>query len=99
MLAGWLGAPREALVGRRLQSLLTAGALIFYEAHCARLLKAEGHLRQIALDLRRADGTPVPALLDWRRVDAPDGHPLGSRLVVFEASERRAWEEEVLAQP
>ncbi|EYD73530.1 Sensor histidine kinase with PAS and Response regulator receiver domain protein [Rubellimicrobium mesophilum DSM 19309] len=97
-LAGWLGLAPGALTGQRIQALLTPGARIFYETHCAPILRREGLLRQVALDLRRADGTRLPALVDWRRVDDADGGLLGHRLLVVDATDRRAYERELLAE-
>ena len=76
-LAGWLGLGLHQIVGLRLQSILTPGARIFYETHCAPILRVEGVLRQVALDLRRADGSRLPALVDWRRLDDAGGRLLG----------------------
>ncbi|WP_210529862.1 PAS domain-containing hybrid sensor histidine kinase/response regulator [Rubellimicrobium arenae] len=95
-LAGWLNLDKPALLGQKVQKILTPGARIFYETHCGPILRLEGALRQIALDLRRADGTRLPALMEWRRVDGLDGAPLGYRVMVVDATERRAYERELL---
>ena len=97
-LASWLRLQPTELIGRRLQEVLTPGARIFYETHCAPILRVEGVLRQVALDLRRADGTRLPALVDWGRVDSKDGQLLGYRLLVVDATDRRAYERELLAE-
>ncbi|TNC67586.1 PAS domain-containing hybrid sensor histidine kinase/response regulator [Rubellimicrobium roseum] len=97
-LAGWLGTTAAELRGRPVAQLLTPGARIFYETHCGPILRIEGELRQVALDLRRFDGSRLPALIDWRRVTGADGTHLGYRLLVVDASERRAYERELLAE-
>ena len=97
-LAEWLRFAPEGLVGQPLRSVLTPGARIFFETHCAPILQVEGVLRQTALDLRRADGTRLPALVDWKRLDDADGRLLGHRLMVVDSSDRRAYERELLAE-
>ncbi|WP_161993827.1 PAS domain-containing hybrid sensor histidine kinase/response regulator [Muricoccus nepalensis] len=96
-LLGWLGAGGDELRGKRLQDIVTAGARIFYETHCAPLLQSEGTLRQIALDLRGSQGRR-PALFDWRRIDGADGALIGYRVLVVDATERRAYERELVAE-
>ncbi|MBP1804295.1 PAS domain-containing hybrid sensor histidine kinase/response regulator [Rubellimicrobium aerolatum] len=98
-LAGWLGLPdMTELLGRKLQQILTPGSRIFYETHCAPILRVEPALRQIALDLRRRDGSRLPGLVEWRRIDGPGGALLGHRFMVVDATDRRAYERELLAE-
>jgi PAS domain S-box-containing protein len=94
----WLGLTREAVVGRRLQSLLTPGARIFYETHCALQLRREGMVRQISMDLSRADGGKLPALIDWRTLKNAEGEVIGLRVLVVNATDRRAYERELVAE-
>lgn len=96
-LLGWLGHSRGALVGRRrFSDLLTVGGQIFHETHLAPLLRMRGEINGIALDLRTADGTPLPALVTATVKTGADGTPLLVRLTVFDARERRAYEQELL---
>ena len=72
----WSGYTREELVGeRRFDELLSAGGRIYHETHYAPMLRMHGAVREIALDIVRADGRRLPALvnsvLDARRDDAP----------------------------
>ncbi|MDT4985961.1 MAG: phosphoserine phosphatase RsbU/P [Micromonosporaceae bacterium] len=96
-LLTWLGYTREDLVGRRrLTDLLTAGGKIYHETHLAPLLRLEGEVGGVALDLRAADGTRLPALLTSVVKTGPDGEPLVIRTTVFDARDRRAYEREIL---
>jgi phosphoserine phosphatase RsbU/P len=94
----WTGLRREQLVGaRRFQELLTAGGRIYHETHYAPLLQMQGSVREIAVDIVRADGSRLPALINSvvRRDDA--GRPRVIRTTVFDATDRRRYEQELLA--
>ena len=57
----WTGYAREELVGvRRFQDLLTAGGRIYHETHYAPLLRMQGNVREIAVDIVCADGAGCP---------------------------------------
>ena len=96
-LLGWLGYPREELVGRRrFQDLLTVGGQVFHETHLAPLLRMRGEINGIALELRTADGGRLPVLVTATVRTGADGEPLMVRTTVFDARERRAYEQELL---
>ena len=93
----WTGHAREALVGRRFQDLLTGGGRIYHETHYAPLLRMQGRVREIALDIVRADGSRLPALVNATlKVDAA-GEPQLVRAMVFDATDRQRYERELLA--
>ena len=72
----------ELLGGRRFQDLLTGGGRIYHETHYAPLLHMQGSVREIALDIVRADGSRLPALVNSVvREDA--GHGRVIRTSVF----------------
>src|ERR1700712_598510 len=61
----WTGHQRDDLVARkRFQDLLTAGGRIFHETHYAPLLRMQGAVREIAVDIVCADGRRLPALIN-----------------------------------
>jgi sigma-B regulation protein RsbU (phosphoserine phosphatase) len=96
-LAAWTGLTREQLLdGRRFQDLLAAGGRIFYETHYAPLLNMQGWVREIAVDIVRADGSRLPALVNatLRRDDT--GAPRVIRTTVFDATDRRRYEQELV---
>jgi phosphoserine phosphatase RsbU/P len=96
-LLGWLGYAREDLVGRRsFADLLTVGGRIYHETHFAPLLAMQGHVGGVALDLLAADGTRLPVLVTSAVKASPDGKPLLIRTTVFDARDRRAYEQELL---
>ncbi|HJP98936.1 MAG TPA: HAMP domain-containing sensor histidine kinase [Rhodanobacteraceae bacterium] len=92
----WTGYTREAVVGRRLQALLTAPGAIFYDTHFAPLLRMQGFANELAFDLVRADGTQLPVLLNSSLKKNANGDPLLIAIAVFDATDRRAYERELL---
>lgn len=96
-LLGWTGYEAEELLGRkRLYDLLAPGAKIYHETHYAPLLHLQGAVREIAVELLRADGTRLPVLLNSTLVADADGEPVEIRTTVFDATERRRYERELL---
>ena len=88
----------ELLAGRRWIDLLTVGGRIFYETHFAPLLRMQGQVREIAFDVLRKDGRVVPVLVNATMRSSSDGAdtPAVVRYTVFDATERRRYERELL---
>ena len=96
-LLDWLGLDREAVAGRkRFADLLTIGGKLYHETHFAPLLRMQGELRGIALDMRRQEGGPLPVLVSAVIKHGSEGEPLLIRITVFDASDRRSYEKELL---
>ncbi|CAM5636402.1 MULTISPECIES: PP2C family protein-serine/threonine phosphatase [Streptomyces] len=96
-LLDWLGLEREAVVGRmRFTDLLTVGGKLYHETHFAPLLRMQGEINGIALEVRRADGDRIPVLVSSVVKRGGNGEPLLIRTTVFDAGDRRAYEEELL---
>ena len=88
----WTRYRREELVGRRrFAELLTGGGRIYHETHYAPLLRMQGSVREIALDIVRADGTRLPVLVN----SEVRGEVV--RTTVFDATDRKRYEQELLA--
>jgi PAS domain S-box-containing protein len=95
----WTGYRRDDLVGRkRFQDLLTAGGRIYHETHYAPLLRMQGWVREIAVDIVCADGRRLPALINTVLKNDTAGQPLLARTTVFNATDRREYERELLRQ-
>jgi PAS domain S-box-containing protein len=92
----WTGLRRDELLRRRFPDLLSAGGRIYHETHYAPLLRMQGWVREIAVDVRRADGTLLPALINSVLVPDADGRPSLIRTIVFDATDRRGYEQELL---
>ncbi|WP_414938599.1 PP2C family protein-serine/threonine phosphatase [Amycolatopsis sp. cmx-11-51] len=96
-LLSWLGHDRDELVGRRsFADLLTVGGRIYHETHVAPMLAMHGEAGGLALELRCADGTRIPVLVTATVKTGADGTAQLIRVVVFDARERRAYEQELL---
>jgi PAS domain S-box-containing protein len=91
------GYTREALEGaRRFQDLLPAASRAFYENQYAPLLRLQGFVKEVALELVTHAGGRVAVLVN--AVQRPDasGQPIAMAIAVFEATDRRAYERELL---
>ncbi len=85
------------LVGRlRFVDLLTAGGRIYHETHCAPMLQMHDTAREIALDVVFADGRRLPVLVNSVLEHDISGSSTIVRTAVFDASQRRAYERELL---
>jgi sigma-B regulation protein RsbU (phosphoserine phosphatase) len=94
----WTGFPRDALVGRRrLQELFAMGDRIFYETHYAPLLRMQGMVREIAVDVVLQSGERLPVLANSVLKRDAAGAPMMVRTVLFDARERRSYERELVA--
>ncbi|MGA8025532.1 MAG: ATP-binding protein [Bryobacteraceae bacterium] len=97
--ACWLGYTRNELIGRmHFLDLLTAGGKIFYETHFALLLRMHGQVREISVDFRRKDGSLLPSLISAAQKRDAAGVPIVNRISVFDTSERRNYERELLVE-
>jgi sigma-B regulation protein RsbU (phosphoserine phosphatase) len=91
----WVGYPREELIGRRrLQDLLTMGGRIFHQTHWSPLLRMQGSLAEVKLELLHQDGNRVPMMLNARRhqLDGVFVHELAA----FVAHDRDRYEQELV---
>lgn len=94
---GWTGHVRDDLVGRRtFASLLTAGGRIYHETHVRPLLHMTGQVRELALDVVTAGNERLPVLMNASLARGEDGTDGLVRIVVFDATERRQYERELL---
>lgn len=94
----WTGYDRHAMVGkRRFQDMLAIGDRIFYETHFAPALRMQGQVREIAVDIVTESGAHLPVLLNAVLKQDEAGTPVVIRAAVMDATERRAYERELLA--
>jgi sigma-B regulation protein RsbU (phosphoserine phosphatase) len=93
----WTGHSRDELVGRRtFTSLLSAGGRIYHDTHYAPMLQLQGTVREIALDVVCADGSRLPVLANAALESDESGRPVLARIVLFDATERREYERELM---
>jgi PAS domain S-box-containing protein len=95
----WTGYGRDDLVGRRrFQDLLVPGGRIFHETHYAPLLRMQGAVREIALEMMCADGRRLPVLVNSVLKMDEEGSPRLVRTTVFNATHRKEYERELLRE-
>ena len=95
----WTGYTANDLVDqKRFQELFTVPSAIFYETHFGPLLRMQGHVREITVDIRCADGTTWPALVNSTIQATEQGEPQIIRTTVFDIRERRRYERELLLE-
>ncbi|RKH48394.1 PAS domain-containing hybrid sensor histidine kinase/response regulator [Corallococcus sicarius] len=93
----WTGHTREALVGRkRFRELLAGAGRIFHETHYAPLLQMQGFVHELSLDLLCTHGRPLPALINSVQVRDALGRPRSVRTTVFNMTDRKRYERELL---
>jgi sigma-B regulation protein RsbU (phosphoserine phosphatase) len=93
----WTGFREEELVGRRtFSSLLTAGGRIYHDTHYAPMLQLQDAVREIAVDVQRADRSRLPVLVNAALERDEQGGPRVVRVVLIDATERRQYENELL---
>lgn len=92
------GYEREELVGRRrFAELLSRGGQIYHETHFSPMLRMHGEAHEIALTLVRSDGQRMPVLVNSVLDRGEDGSPRVVRTAVFDATQRRQYERELMA--
>ncbi|HTL43187.1 MAG TPA: ATP-binding protein [Vicinamibacterales bacterium] len=93
----WTGYEAAGLLQQHFPQLLTAGGRLFFETHLRPLLAMQGSVKEIALDIVCADARVLPALVNVSDRWTPDQTEAIRRIVVFDATERRRYEREILA--
>lgn len=98
-LLNWLGYERSELVGgKRFQELLSMGGRIYYETHFAPLLNMQGFVNEVAFDLVGSDRRHIPVLISTVQRRDSSGAAMVNRITVFNVTDRRTYERELLIQ-
>jgi PAS domain S-box-containing protein len=92
----WTGFSKDDLAGRRFQELLTLPGRIYFETHFAPLLRMQGTFNEVALDLVGASGHRMPVLVNAVERKNDKGEVQFIRISVFNATDRRRYETELL---
>ena len=96
-LLDWIGRSRQRLLGgTKFQSLLTIGSRIYYETHYGPLLHMQGRANEIAFELLCDDGRILPVLATSAQRRNHEGKPLFNRITLFDSTDRRRYERELL---
>jgi PAS domain S-box-containing protein len=96
-LLEWTGFSRKDLVGRRrFQDLLTVAGKVFYENQFFPLLRLQGSVKEVAFDVIRHHREPLPVLLNAVLHSDAEDRPTLIASAIFDASDPRAYEEELI---
>jgi signal transduction histidine kinase len=95
-LARWLDRDPGDLVGRRFSDLLNIAGKVYYETHFAPLLRMQGFFNEVALDFARPGRDPLPVLVNAVERSTADPGIRFIRITVFNASDRRRYERELI---
>jgi phosphoserine phosphatase RsbU/P len=91
----WIGVEPEMLVRkRRFQDLLTMGARIFHQTHWAPLLRLQGSVAEVQLDVTGPGGSRIPMMMNALRRER-DGRTW-HELAMFVAKDRQSYERELM---
>ncbi|MCC9197588.1 ATP-binding protein [Arthrobacter sp. zg-Y820] len=98
-LLTWTGHSREKLLGTNVVDLLPIGDQVLYAAYAVPQLAVSGCYNEMAAELVSAAGEHIPVLLSGVRSKSENkGDDIDvDRIAVFNASERRRHERELLA--
>jgi PAS domain S-box-containing protein len=92
----WLGYQQDELVGRvRIQELLTIGARVFHQTHCAPILQMQGSIAEVQVEMRHRDQTRLPMLINIVR--RRHGDAVFDQWALFMAADRHSYERQLLA--
>lgn len=95
-LCRWLDYSAAELVGKRFYDVLTVGGRIFYQTHVGPLLRMQGSVAEVKLEMRTKGGEPIPVMLNLAE-QSLNGRML-LHIAAFVAKDRHLYERELLAQ-
>lgn len=91
----WVGRSVEELVDRRrFQDLLTMGGRIFHQTHWSPLLRMQGSVSEVKLEILHTDGSKLPMVVNSvrREIDGVMRHEIAA----FVARDRDRYEQELI---
>jgi sigma-B regulation protein RsbU (phosphoserine phosphatase) len=96
-LADWLGIDAAATCGEPLYDLLPISGRMYFETHLKPLLRMQGFVNEVDLELVKSDGARLPVIANGLERRDPSGRLLFTRITLFLAVERRRYERNLLA--
>jgi PAS domain S-box-containing protein len=90
------GHSPSLLQRQRFQNILSRAGGMFYETQFAQVILLRDRLTEVAFDLVSADGGVVPVLVNAQLRRDESGNPHDIFMAVFNASRRRAYEQDLL---
>jgi sigma-B regulation protein RsbU (phosphoserine phosphatase) len=93
----WCGRDAEELVGRRrIQELFTMGARIFHQTHWAPLLRMQGSVAEVKIDIVHRDGRVIPMMMN--AISREHEGALLHEIAITVATDRNKYERELLRE-
>jgi len=96
-LLGWTGHTADDMVGKRFSDFVNMAGRIYYETHIAPLLRMQGFFNEFAIEMVTAAGEPMQMICNASEGRDAAGKPLFTRLALLKATDRRRYEQELLA--
>ena len=98
-LLTWLGYERDEFQAQvRFQDVLSIGGRIYSETHFAPLLSMQGFVNEISFDLVKMDRQLLPVLATAVQRRSPSGAEIVNRITLFNITDRRKYERELLLE-
>ena len=95
-LLDWTGYTRDELLGTTFNSVLDKGSQLFYETRYIPVIRLQGEAREVLFTMRKADGEPLPILVNSVLVDQREDGTEVIRTAIFDSTTRRDYELELL---
>lgn len=90
----WLGYPREALLGRNIQSLMSLEGRTFHQRYWAPLMQIQGVVAEVKYDLLHANGQSVVMMISAIRCEHSSG--IFHELALFRPQDLHHYERALL---
>jgi phosphoserine phosphatase RsbU/P len=96
-LLQWTGHGADDMIGKRLTDFVNMAGRIYYETHIAPLLRMQGFFNEFAIEMITVAGEPVQMICNALEARDAAGKPLFIRLALLKGTDRRRYEQELLA--
>ena len=91
----WTGLSREQVIGKHFRDLLSLPGRIFYETNLVTVLRLQGGVEEVLLELMTASGVKLPVLVNAMERRDDDGGLAAIHVALFRARERRSYERDL----
>jgi sigma-B regulation protein RsbU (phosphoserine phosphatase) len=96
-LLGWTGHAAADMVDKRFTDFVNMAGRIFYETHIAPLLRMQGFFNEFAIEMITTKGEPIQMICNALESRDAIGKPVSTRLALLKATDRRRYEQALLA--
>jgi sigma-B regulation protein RsbU (phosphoserine phosphatase) len=96
-LLGWSGYTAGDMIGKRFSDFVNMAGRIYYETHIAPLLRMQGFFNEFTIEMVTAAGEPMQMICNALEGRDTIGKPLFTRIALLKATDRRRYEQELLA--